>query len=151
VPEMVSAGLVDRSLARDLDRFFGGYERWPQMVQEIGWSLSFAVMVLGTVLLVIGRRRAGAAHVIRAVLGLFGLIWTLQALSGALGRTDWSMVAEMTRNNLPGMAVETLHKTLSGGATHAAMAAGGLLLASTVMLVWPARKTSPDGAAKEGA
>jgi len=148
LPGMIQAGLFP-GLARELERDVFGTPAWPQILHRVGKAVVIIVMLLSAAVLVFARRRAGLAHMLRAVVGTLGLLAALSSLRGALARIDWSTIAERINNNWTGAAIETF---LDGVRRNDAILAGVLFLAAIFVLAWPERRATllPAGQGSQG-
>jgi hypothetical protein len=88
-----------------------------------------------------GRRRSGAAHLIRAVIGLGGFLAAIQFFrSEALSERDTRSIVELLQQNQVGMALERLLGALS---QEEMVFAGVIFLVSILVLAWPPRRQTP--------
>ena len=69
VPWFVSGGFPDPAIGQKIEDFFG-YAEWPRLVETLGSLLCVLVSLAGLALIVIGRRRDGTLHMIRAIAGV---------------------------------------------------------------------------------
>jgi len=138
LPAMVAAGLPDPSLAKELDKLFG-YTGWPQLLEHIGIAVVTILLVLAVIFIIIARRKSGPLHIIRAVLGLLGLLAALLFLSEGLPRYPQEVI-DMLNSDQLGPALEKLLK--STGEDEAVMALI-LVVVSVIILAWPPRQKQP--------
>ncbi|HET6429610.1 MAG TPA: TM2 domain-containing protein, partial [Phycisphaerae bacterium] len=150
LPAIIVAGLPDPQLTRELEREFFGYPGWPGLVDRIAVLVTVVVMLLAAVIMVFARRRSGLGSMVRAALGAFGLLMAVYSLRAALAAIDWSAIAEKIRPHQTGQAIELLFAQVREAP---AILAGVLLLASIIVLCWPAeRRIAPAvPEAREGA
>ncbi len=80
IPWFVSGGFPDPDLGQKIDAFFG-YAEWPNLVETLGALVCFLVILSGLALVITGRRRAGAFHIIRAIIGVAALVTALMIFS----------------------------------------------------------------------
>jgi len=145
IPEAVGAGIPDRQMADELKDLFG-YAGWPQLVGRIVNTSSILLMLVAATFLIVGRRRHGAAHAFRAVLGVIGLLVTLNWLHIALNPIDWFVIEGMIHSERIGPAIEL---ALNMVRQEVAAAAGVTFLISVILMAWPARRQLNEPAAIE--
>jgi hypothetical protein len=135
-PTVIAAGWPDASLPKELERFFG-YSDWPGLVATLGEIVIIVLLLLAMICVSVGRRHLGAAHLLRAVLGLGGILGAVLLFSGAAHGQSFQEVAEMLKSDQIGPAFE-----LALGAFHPGRAtfAGILFGLSVLVLAWPARR-----------
>jgi len=140
LPAVVAAGWPDPSLAQHLEGIFG-YAEWPRMVEQGGGLLIVALLFLAAVLIMIGRRKNGAAHLIRALLGLGGFFWAISLFrSEVVSSSEAQGIADLIRQNQVGPGLERLFGALG---QEEAIFAGVIALVSILMLAWPPRRHTP--------
>lgn len=139
LPAMVAAGLPDPSLAKDLDELFG-YSGWPQLLERIGLMVTTVFLLLAVVFVIIARSKGGAFHIIRAVLGMLGLMLGLASFSDAMPREYSQETVDMLNNEQLGPALEILFKSTSEDAIVFALI---FVVVSVVILAWPPRRKEP--------
>lgn len=136
VPVIISAGLPDADLARELDDLFG-YRGWPELAGKIGMVITFGSAFMAACFLCVARRKAGVAHISRAVLGSFGILFALvPVLRESLRSIRWDLVAPLITGDQVGPGVEMILDEINLRGT---CTAGIILLISIAMLAWPAR------------
>ncbi len=114
---------------------------WPRIVEQAGVMLIGALLFLAAVLIMIGRRRFGPAHLIRALAGLGGFFWAIQLFRGGAISTDSvRRMVDLIQQNQLGSALEILFRAFS---REEAIVAGIIMLASVLILSWPPRKRAP--------
>ena len=136
LPAIVASGLVDKGLARELAREFGD-ANWPETVGHFFTLVMWIVMLLAAIVLIAARRTAGFGSMVRAVAGGFGLLLTVSALQAALSPIAWDQVASSVDANRIGQAISRI---LAAIEEPIAILAAVLLLASMILLCWPARR-----------
>ena len=140
LPAVVAAGWPDPVIARDLEGIFG-YAEWPRMVEQGGGLLIVALLFVAAVLIMIGRRKNGAAHLIRALLGLGGFFWAISLFrSEVVSSSEAQGIADLIRQNQVGAGLERLFNALG---QEEAIFAGVIVLVSILMLAWPPRRHTP--------
>ena len=139
MPAFAFAGVFDPSLANT--SWYGSFMdgSWEEILGPVQIGLSTALMLLAVIVLMMARRRAGGAHMIRAVFGPAGMLASLQALHFALNfdGIDWPKTASFMQH---GYIREGLGDILRQAHTGGMIAAGLLMLASTLVLAWPPRR-----------
>jgi hypothetical protein len=136
VPEMLAAGIPRPQIAVNLAREIG--PEWPQFLHTVGSVVAFVGFFLTAVLLMLARRRAGVAHMLRAVVSLGGLIVALLIL-GRSFRGEW--IAVGGKNGVH--VVSSIQRFLNDASVPAAIMAGGIAIAAIMLLVWPAKRRHP--------
>jgi len=149
----VAAGFPDPGLARKMQEVFG-YAGWPVAVERLGMGAAVVTMTVAAVFLIIGRRYQGGRHMIRAALGLLGLVIGLLTFAEVLpvhgGNIELAVNA--IRQNQAGAALELLTNRFDQGS---AVAAALVFIVSIVVLAWPPRRPqrsagSPPPAVERG-
>jgi len=135
-PYFVAAGWPDKQLASDLEQFFG-YSSWPVLLMRLGTMITYIILLLGAVFIILGRRHLGARHLIRALLGLLGLVLAFSAFSDASSRVYYNDVVNMLNSQQYGPAIENL---LQSWQNETAFIALVFFLVSIVILAWPPRQ-----------
>ena len=140
VPEAVHAGLLDDHLPRELNQAFGG-SQWVALGGQAMVVVWLVLVVVGMLGLLIARRDTGAAHCGRAVLGPLGLIIAMRYLAAALFPVNWLTIRGLVDQDQVGRALEqAVNSTHEEGVVVAAV----LLLASIVVLAWPAKRPAGE-------
>ncbi|RKY06620.1 MAG: hypothetical protein DRP66_08445 [Planctomycetota bacterium] len=140
-PYMIAAGFPDPELAEELTRFFG-YTQWPRLLEQIGHTVASTLLLLATTFIIIGRRKGGAAHIIRALFGL-GALWGAGAIvANIFKRIDVDSIATMLKASQLGPAIETIMGLLHPRHMAPLELPGlvGLFVLSVVLLAWPPKK-----------
>jgi serine/threonine protein kinase len=135
---LIHAGFPDPGLAGEIAEVLK-YNDWPRIIDRIVPPLQLGILVIGSLLIVIGRRVNGIAHMTRAVVGTFFLLQSLIALDTMLP-ADYFMnqtVANLWHTQQYGLAIENLLNAIS---TNAVSWAGFYLVFSVVFLAWPVKK-----------
>ena len=133
VPAMMTAVPV---CAAEMDEAFG-YQGWPILLEKIGIAVAGALLLLAVTLMIIGRRRSGVAHMLRAAVGSGLLLGSLAALADAVPSRYSPEVVTMLNGNQVGPAIEELIRRTS---TESLIAAAVLFVVSVVVFSWPARR-----------
>lgn len=139
LPALVAAGLPDPDLAEELNELFG-YTGWPQLLERIGLAVVTILLLLAAIFIFIARRKSGPVHIIRAVLGMLGLLFALLFFSEAMPRQYPREAINMLNNRQLGPALEKLLR-ISG--KDEAVIALILVVVSVVVLAWPPRQKQP--------
>jgi hypothetical protein len=142
LPMMVAAGLPDPELADELTELFR-FTGWPAVVERLGYALAGIILLLGATLIIVARRKSGAAHIVRAALGILGLLLCLAALS-AVAPPDYcydSVVTDLVNKGEFGLAID---RVLSRTDEQAAIIAAVVFVISIIILAWPPRRTQPQ-------
>jgi hypothetical protein len=114
---------------------------WPSVVEQIGTMLILLLLFLGAIFIMVGRRRSGPMHLIRAIMGLGGFFWAIQLFRGSALSTDQvQKVVEFFQQNQLGPALEQLFSTFN---QEEVMFAGVIIVISVLILSWPPRRRMP--------
>jgi hypothetical protein len=138
LPGAVAAGLPDRALANELNNLFG-YSQWPSLVFKLGVIAVPSIALLATIFLVAARRQAEFLHILRAVVGVAGLLLVCPIVYESLywmRRQGWEPIASMIADNRIGPALETFIDRIDGAVVMAPI----LFLVSFIVLAWPPRR-----------
>jgi hypothetical protein len=135
VPAMLAAGLPDTSLPWRLQGELG--PGWQAALDTIVIAVMAVVMVLAAMVMIVARRRSGGAAMFRAVVGVFGLAMTVASLRGAMALVQWQNVADPVKRGYPLRAVGVFFSQMQEAP---AIFAAVLLLASMIVLCWPAER-----------
>jgi hypothetical protein len=146
LPGLVAAGFPDKGLNRELTQAFG-YSEWPELVRKIARFVAILVGLTGTMILLIARRRSGAAHVGRAMLGAIGLAFAASALMQSCAKIDWFSIVALFESEQPGRGLDTLFDRIN---PKGAAMSGLLLVGSTILLMWPEHREPLAPVVREG-
>ena len=135
VPNFVAAQWPD--VSADIDSFFGGYPDWPRLVTNLGIIAMFVFLFLGAVFVILGRRHWGIQHLVRALLGLVGLLFAFLAFAQAFPKSYPVGFNELLRSGQKGPAFDMLLNSISSSEV---IVAGIIFLVSVVILAWPPNK-----------
>ncbi len=129
---------TDIQLAKEFNRMFG-YEDWPALMETIGFVVAFVLMILAGLFIIIGRRSRGAAHIIRAAVGILGLLLVIAILTNLVHPHFLKEPAftEMLNNNQIGPAMEQIFNRMDG---EAVFFTGLLFITSVIILAWPPKR-----------
>ena len=145
VPGLIEAGVPEPGLAEELTRDFG-YAGWPKLLRQAGTVCAGLALLLGTGIWIAARRRTDRVHIVRVPIGVGGLAYVLERLSVVFRRLDLASIVDLVNSNQPAPAAEAFFNAIL---TDPGLEAGGWLLASIVLLVWPARRPRPATAATD--
>jgi hypothetical protein len=139
IPWLVSAGFPDPSVGQEMTKVLG--DSWPMLVDRL---IRFVCILLGlasATFFALGRRRAGATHIIRAVIGILLVLSALSILGDMIPQhncTDGRLVT-MWQNGHIGPAIGELFAHTRDDVF---IPATCLFLTSIVILAWPSRRRS---------
>ena len=137
VPAIIAAGFPDASLDTELDNLFG-YDGWPALVENIGAIVVMILAFLAAILLVMGRRGGGFFYMVRALLGVSGIIGSLFLWWDSLSIKYTPELIDMLNNKQIGPALEQMFDRVQPDEIFFTAL---LFVASIVVLVWtPKRK-----------
>jgi len=140
VPAMIAAGLPEPSLARELERDVFGYPGWPDLLEQLLMGAAGLLMFAAVTVLVVARRRVGAWHMIRAVLGGVGLLVSLSPIAEEFGHIGWPTVVHLLDRGQTGLALESIMNRLGGALLYAPL----FFLLAIILLAWPERRPPYD-------
>jgi len=138
VPAMIAAGLPDPSVAKELEKIFG-YPGWPQLLERIGLAFAAIFLLIAAISVIIARGKSGPFHIIRAVLGMLGLMLALGLFSDAMPKHYPPETIAMLSNGQLGPALEKIFKSPGEEEAMAII----FLVVSVVILAWPAKQKQP--------
>jgi hypothetical protein len=114
---------------------------WPNVVEQTGILLIGGLLFLATILIMIGRRRFGPMHLIRAILGMGGFFWAVTMFRGqAVSTESVHRMIDLFQQNQVGDALQILFGAFSQEQT---IVAGVVILLSVLVLAWPPRRRPP--------
>jgi hypothetical protein len=139
LPSMAAAAWPAADPVRMLGQALGS--DWPRIVEQAGVLLIAALLFLAAILIMVGRRRFGPAHLIRTLAGLGGFFWAIRLFrSEAISTDAVQRMVDLFQQNQAGSALEILFQALS---QEEAVVAGIIMLVSVLILSWPPRKRVP--------
>jgi hypothetical protein len=139
LPAMAAQAWPDAGLVVQLQQALGS--TWPTVVEQIGTVLILLLLFFAAIFIMIGRRRSGPMHLIRAVLGLGGFFWAIQLFrDSALSTDQVQKVVEFFQQNQISPALEQLFSIFNHEET---VVAGAIILISVLILSWPPRRRAP--------
>jgi len=139
LPAVVASGWPNPDLAGELENLFG-YPGWPALLERLGSILLVVLFFLAAVLVMIGRRKSGAMHLMRALLGLGGFLFAVYAVQGVISPIELENIVEAFQQSQVGLGIE---RFLSACSQDQTMIAAGTVLFSVLMLAWPPRRRTP--------
>ena len=139
LPAVVASGWPNPDLAQELEQLFG-YAGWPALMERLGAILLVVLFFLAAVLVMIGRRKSGPMHLMRALLGLGGFLFAVYAVQGVISPIELENIVEAFQGSQVGLGIERLLSACSQDQT--AIAAVTVLL-SVLVLAWPPRRRTP--------
>ena len=137
LPWLAAGGVFDEMAARDLEQEFG-YADWPALVEAIGWIVCTAFLLLAVLFLLLGRRRHGINHLVRAVAGVTLLTVWLACLYYALPGRDVYLSDALRVQVHSGRIGPVLDQLLGAIRIHLVIGSLGALVAGLTVLAWPA-------------
>ena len=138
IPWLVSAGFPDPSVGQEMTKVLGA--SWPMLLDRLIRFVCIFLGVASATFFAIGRRRAGATHMIRSVVGILFMLSALSFLGDMIPQhyyTDGRIV-NMWQNGQIGPAIEEL---IAHTRDDVFIPASCLFLTSIVILAWPRRRT----------
>jgi hypothetical protein len=139
LPTAAAAAWPDEQPVQQLAQTLG--PNWPEVVERGGLMLIVVLLFFAAVFIMIGRRKSGPMHLIRAVLGLSGFFWAIRLFCDRILPIDEVPgLVEQIRQNQAGPALERLFSAFS---QEQVVVAGVIILASVLILAWPPRRRTP--------
>jgi serine/threonine protein kinase len=140
LPAAVAMGWPNPEIAQRLNEVFG-YSNWPDLLEKLGVMLTLVLFFLAAIFIMMGRRKSGPAHLLRAVIGLGGFFGAIHLFRGeGLSTRDTRDVVGLLQESQLGKALETLLGALS---QEEVVFAGVVFLVSVLVLAWPPRRRTP--------
>ncbi len=116
-------------------------DSWPHVVEQVGTMLIVVSLFLAAVLIMIGRRKNGPAHLIRALLGLVGFFWAIQLFrSEVMSQGEVQNIVDLFRQKQAGPALDRLFGAFG---QEEAIVAAVIMLISVLVLSWPPHRRAP--------
>jgi hypothetical protein len=134
--DIIAGGFPDPGLGAELDRVFG-YNGWPVLIKQVGPLICTVLLCMAATVMTVSRRRRGAAHIIRCLLGLGAMFIAYLILADAFRFVDGTELGRMFYENKVGPALEMVF------ARHPAadiVGATVTFLISVVLLAWPPKR-----------
>jgi TM2 domain-containing membrane protein YozV len=140
LPSALATGWPDSEVALELNQALG-HGVWPGLLEKGGAILMVVLLFVASVLIMIGRRKSGAAHLIRALLGVGGFFWAIQLFRGeVISTAEIRDIVMLIRKDLVGQGLEQL---LGAFTQEEAIFAGVIALISVFIMAWPPRRQTP--------
>ncbi|MBN2181471.1 MAG: protein kinase [Sedimentisphaerales bacterium] len=136
LPHFIAAGWLDTSLASQAEEFFG-YSQWPELAVRLGSIITVVSLLLAAVFMIMGRRHLGIRHLLRAVLGLGGLFFSIFLFIDGIGGYRFRNIQDSLNSRQIGPAFE---KLLDNCTSEEAVFAAFIFLVSVIILAWPPRR-----------
>jgi hypothetical protein len=131
IPGLLQSPLVNSEARQNLQHALGA--DWPRFLTEFGIVACIAFGWLGLLLMLVGRRRGGAWHILRGIFGIGFVFGGIAALGHSL--PPWSAITPSQVT--PGAVVDMYLQHVDQ--FHAAWA-GVIYLIGWVLLVWPGKR-----------
>jgi hypothetical protein len=144
LPQAIQNGVFGMDVASDATRAFDGYTSWPNLVGRVAFVLMVSLFLLGSIVLLIARRRHGALHQMRGLAAYAGLLGAAILLKKAFyASAAWGAVAMRLRLNQGAAAMDEFL-----GAWHVGtfMLCAAIALTSVLLLAWPASRSRRSAA-----
>jgi len=139
LPAVANAAWPEAEPVQQLQEALGS--GWPGIVEQAGTMLIVVLLFMAAILIMIGRRKGGPGHLIRALLGLTGFFWAIQMFrSEVMSYNEVQSVVDLFQQNQIGPALERLFGALS---QEEAVVAGVIMLVSVLVMSWPPRRRTP--------
>jgi TM2 domain-containing membrane protein YozV len=139
LPAVAAAAWPQAEPVQELSARLGA--EWPGVTEQAGVMLTFVLLFLAAVLIMVGRRKSGPMHLIRALLGLGGFFWAIRLFgSEAISKEQVQGIVDLMQQNQMGPALERLFGAFS---QEEAIFAGVIMLVSVLILSWPPRRRVP--------
>jgi len=114
---------------------------WPGVAEQVGAMLIVALLFLAAIFIMIGRRKAGPGHLIRALIGLGGFFWAVQLFRGkAISAEQVQSVVALIKQNQVDAGLKILFSAFN---QQDVIVAGVIVLMSVLILSWPPRRRTP--------
>lgn len=139
LPAVANAAWPNEEPVQQLQSTLGN--SWPHIVEQAGTMLIVVLLFLAAILIMIGRRKNGPAHLIRALLGLVGFFWAIQLFrSEVMSQGEVQNIVDLFRQNQAGPALDRLFGAFG---QEEAIVAAVIMLISVLVLSWPPRRRTP--------
>jgi hypothetical protein len=137
VPGLLASSLVAPRVPRQIEQVLGS--DWPRLLREFGIVACAASGWFALLLILVGRRWGGPAHMLRAIIATVVVFAAIISLGRGL--PPWSAITP--RQNTPSAIFDLYVQHID--ITHAVWA-GAFYLLGWVLLVWPARRRQAGAA-----
>jgi hypothetical protein len=135
LPGLMQSSLVRADIHRDIEKALGA--DWPHLLREFGLVACIVFGWIGLLLTLLGRRRGGAFHLIRAIVGMAIIYFAMASLRNGI-LPHWDTI--VPRQNTPSEIVDAYVQRIDTGS---GIWIAGEFLVGWVLLVWPARRRDP--------
>jgi hypothetical protein len=116
-------------------------ESWPGIVEQVGTMLVVVLLFMAAILIMIGRRRSGPAHLMRALLSLLGFFFAIMLFRNeAMSQGEIQNIVGLFQSDQVNLALERLFRVIS---QEEAMVAAVIMLVSVLFMSWPPRRRMP--------
>jgi len=133
VPALMAAGVFDPDLAEELDKLFDG-PGWPSILERMGFVITTIFFLLALTLFIIARRKFGAAHLVRAALGIGGFLISLVLLGDSIPERYTPEINRLITQEEIGRA---LNMIFMQSKEDPAIMAAVFFVISLIVLSWP--------------
>jgi hypothetical protein len=150
VPKALSVGLPDPQAAYTLNNeIFPGYPEWPALLRRIAILVTGLLTILALAACALARRRAGVAHVVRGMLGIGMLLFSVALLGAAFARDGWAPIAQLVERQHFAAALAAF---FDGFDSRVILLSAAAFIIAIVLIVSPAvRRTPPTPSESKGA
>jgi TM2 domain-containing membrane protein YozV len=139
LPAIANAAWPNEEPVQQLAQTLG--EAWPGIIEQVGTLLSVVLLFMAAMLIMIGRRKNGPAHLIRGLLGLVGFFFAILFIRGeVMGQHELQSIVSLLQQNQVSPAMDRLFTVFS---EEDAIVAGVAMLVSVFVMSWPPRKRTP--------
>ncbi|MBN1125301.1 MAG: protein kinase [Sedimentisphaerales bacterium] len=135
-PDIIAAGFPDPHLGEEIGNVLHT-SNWPAMLTQISSIATVLLFLIAATLLIIGRRNGGAMYILRAMMGIFGLLAVQTILASAFAHTNGAMLANALQQKNFEQAWNSLLNTVQVTPLYTA---AGVFILSVFILAWPPRK-----------
>lgn len=139
LPSIVEAGWPNLWIVNELRGEVG--EAWPGIIEQVGTLLFGLLLFVAAILIMIGRRKNGPAHLIRGLLALVGFFMAILFIRAeVVGQYELQSIVSLLQQNQVSPAMDRLFRVFS---EEAAIVAGVAMLVSVFVMSWPPRRRTP--------
>jgi len=139
LPAVASAAWPQEEPVVQLQQMLG--DSWPHVVEQAGTMMVVMLLFMAAILIMIGRRKSGPAHLIRALLGLVGFFFAISFFGNEVtSEMDTQSIISLFQQGQAGPALERLFSVFS---QQQAIVVLGVMLVSVLVMSWPPRRPTP--------